>query len=85
MTGTKEEAQSIEAQAIARAYRQGQNSQVTLVRFIIKDTIEHEMYVKNYLNNDESQFHGRQKGNPRILIITDNQQICHQFTKPLIK
>eukprot|EP00026_Physarum_polycephalum_P002152 Phypoly_transcript_02157.p1 GENE.Phypoly_transcript_02157~~Phypoly_transcript_02157.p1 ORF type:complete len:976 (+),score=126.80 Phypoly_transcript_02157:57-2930(+) len=48
ITGTKKEAQAVEAQAIARAHRQGQREEVTVVRFLIKDTIEHEMYLNNY-------------------------------------
>lgn len=48
MVGTKEEAQAIESQAVGRAYRQGQSNQVTFVRFIIRNTIEPEMYIKNY-------------------------------------
>jgi len=47
MSGSKEEAQAFEAQAIGRAYRQGQTKQVTIVRFIIKDTLEHTLYLRN--------------------------------------
>ena len=37
----------IENQAIGRAVRIGQNKQVFVKRFIMKDTIEHEYYLKN--------------------------------------
>jgi SNF2 family DNA or RNA helicase len=47
MTGTKEEAQAYENQAIGRAQRQGQTKPVTVVRFVIKNTIEHEFYIRN--------------------------------------
>eukprot|EP00029_Vermamoeba_vermiformis_P006184 TRINITY_DN2356_c0_g1_i1.p1 TRINITY_DN2356_c0_g1~~TRINITY_DN2356_c0_g1_i1.p1 ORF type:complete len:823 (+),score=195.71 TRINITY_DN2356_c0_g1_i1:366-2471(+) len=47
MTGTKEEAQAYENQAIGRAQRQGQTKPVTVVRFVIKNTIEHEFFVRN--------------------------------------
>lgn len=47
MKGTKEEAQAHEAQAIGRAYRQGQEKKVTIVRFIVEDTLEEELYRRN--------------------------------------
>jgi len=54
VTGTKDEAQAVEAQAIGRAHRQGQQNQVTIVRFLINETVEHDMYIRNYLQaNDE--------------------------------
>jgi len=37
----------IEEQAIGRAVRIGQNNQVSVKRFIMRDTIEHEYYLKN--------------------------------------
>jgi hypothetical protein len=55
MPGTKQEAQAIEAQAIGRAHRQGQNRQVTIVRFIIRNTIEHDTYIKNYVQTEEGE------------------------------
>eukprot|EP01127_Copromyxa_protea_P013505 TRINITY_DN3653_c0_g1_i2.p1 TRINITY_DN3653_c0_g1~~TRINITY_DN3653_c0_g1_i2.p1 ORF type:complete len:985 (-),score=174.06 TRINITY_DN3653_c0_g1_i2:13-2811(-) len=47
MTGTKEEAQAHESQAIGRAYRQGQEKQVTIARFVIEDTLESDLYYRN--------------------------------------
>ncbi len=47
MTGGKEEAQAYEQQAIGRAQRQGQTKPVTVVRFIIKNTIEYDLYLRN--------------------------------------
>jgi hypothetical protein len=47
VAGTKAQAQAIEGQAIGRAHRQGQDHQVTVVRLIVKDTIEHEIYKRN--------------------------------------
>jgi len=43
--GTKKESKAIEDQAIGRAHRQGQKQQVVVVRFIVKDTIEHEQFL----------------------------------------
>ena len=37
----------IEEQAIGRAVRIGQNKQVSVKRFIMRDTIEHDYYLKN--------------------------------------
>lgn len=48
MTGDKKSAQAIEQQAIGRAHRQGQTNQVTIVRFVVRNTIEHETYLRNY-------------------------------------
>lgn len=47
IAGSKEEARAIERQAIGRAHRQGQQKQITVVRFIIKGTIEHDLYLRN--------------------------------------
>ena len=43
----KEEVKLIEAQAIGRAYRIGQKNNVKLIRVLIKDTIEEEIYSNN--------------------------------------
>ena len=43
----KEEVKLIEAQAIGRAYRIGQKNNVKLIRILIKDTIEEEIYSNN--------------------------------------
>lgn len=48
MQGSAKEIKATEAQAIARAYRQGQEEVVTIVRFIIKDTLEHRLYLDVY-------------------------------------
>jgi cobalamin biosynthesis protein CobT len=45
--GKPEEIAAIESQAIGRAHRQGQKKQLTLIRLIIKNTIEHEIYERN--------------------------------------
>lgn len=47
MSGKPEEIAAIESQAIGRAHRQGQNKQLTLIRLIMKNTIEHEIYERN--------------------------------------
>ena len=63
IAGSKEEADAIEGQAIGRACRLGQNKQVRIIRLIIKDTIEHELYKRNmsetakiYSGSDEIEF-----------------------------
>jgi hypothetical protein len=56
MSGTKEEAQAVESQAIGRAYRQGQTQKVTIVRFIVKETLEQEIYLRNNPNQGLSTF-----------------------------
>jgi hypothetical protein len=43
----KEEVKLIEAQAIGRAWRIGQKNNVKLIRVLIKDTIEEEIYNNN--------------------------------------
>lgn len=45
MSGSKTEVQAYESQAIGRAHRQGQKGEVTVVRLIIKNSIEHDMYL----------------------------------------
>jgi SNF2 family DNA or RNA helicase len=47
MDGTVEEARATEVQALGRAHRQGQYLKVTLVRFIIQDSVEEELYLRN--------------------------------------
>ena len=44
---TKEEAQIIEEQAIGRAVRIGQKETVNVKRFIMRNTIEHDYYIRN--------------------------------------
>jgi SWI/SNF-related matrix-associated actin-dependent regulator of chromatin subfamily A3 len=47
----KEECVAIEGQAIARACRIGQKNQIMVIRILINDTIEEDIYRKNYNNN----------------------------------
>jgi hypothetical protein len=54
VTGSKKEAQAIESQAIGRAHRQGQTKQITIVRFIVKNTIEHALYLRNNDVNEDT-------------------------------
>lgn len=68
MAGTKHEARAAESQAIGRAHRQGQSKQVTIVRFIIRNSIEYESYVQNYLETDSGNqmFPGTRIGIPPL-------------------
>lgn len=45
VAGTSEEARAIEDQAIGRAHRLGQDRQITVVRMIMRETIEEELYL----------------------------------------
>lgn len=47
ITGTFEFRQNMEKQAIGRTHRMGQMNEVTVYRFIIKKTIEEEIYLEN--------------------------------------
>ena len=62
MTGSKEEVQAVESQAIGRADRQGQSKQLTVVRFVIQNTLEQREYITNYLEGKRPQFAAKQKG-----------------------
>ena len=48
----------IERQAISRCYRIGQQRDVTVLRFVARDTIEHELYDTVYRGIDYSTFMG---------------------------
>jgi SNF2 family DNA or RNA helicase len=52
--GSYEHRKNTEGQAIGRAHRMGQKSEVEVIRFIIKDTIEEEIYKEN---NEEDKKH----------------------------
>jgi SNF2 family DNA or RNA helicase len=49
--GTYEYRRNTEWQAIGRAYRMGQTKKVTVVRFIIKDTVEEEILKLNLIED----------------------------------
>jgi superfamily II DNA or RNA helicase len=51
--GSYEFRRNTEWQAIGRAYRMGQTKPVTVVRFIIKDTVESEIYELNKLEDSK--------------------------------
>jgi SNF2 family DNA or RNA helicase len=51
--GTYEFRKNTEWQAIGRAYRTGQTKQVSVVRFIIKDTVEEEIYNENVKQDEQ--------------------------------
>lgn len=50
--GTSEDIQKIEAQAIGRVHRLGQNKPITITRFIMKNTIEEDLYKKMISNTN---------------------------------
>jgi len=47
VAGTAEQAKAVEGQAIGRAHRLGQDRQITVVRFIVRDTVEYDLYLRN--------------------------------------
>jgi SNF2 family DNA or RNA helicase len=47
MDGTVEEARAIEIQALGRAHRQGQDQKVSLVRFVVRNSVDEELYLRN--------------------------------------
>jgi SNF2 family DNA or RNA helicase len=66
--GTYEYRRNTEWQAIGRAYRTGQTKQVQVVRFIIKDTVEEEIY---NLNKKEDQ---KAKSNEKSIVELETQE-----------
>lgn len=74
MTGTKEEAFALEQQAIGRAYRQGQTRQVTVVRFIVKDTLEETLHYRN--NTVEKKLEGTHCDALNLVSINLNFESC---------
>jgi len=72
MTGSKTEAQAIESQAIGRAYRQGQKHQLSIVRFIIRDTLEYNLFLRNNTDDPEDDQDVESKDNRKALVRTKN-------------
>jgi SNF2 family DNA or RNA helicase len=56
----------MEGQAIGRAHRTGQTKQVSVVRFIIKDTVEEEIYNENI--KEDAKF----KSEVKMTMLTDD-------------
>jgi SNF2 family DNA or RNA helicase len=54
IAGSKEEAYAIENQAIGRTCRIGQKNRVKVIRLLIKDTIEYDLYKRNYTMNENT-------------------------------
>jgi len=48
VSASKEEVDAIEAQAIGRAYRQGQKKKITVVRLLTRDTVEHALFLRHH-------------------------------------
>ena len=65
VNGTYEFRKNTEKQAIGRAHRTGQVDEVTVVRFIIKDTVEEEIYNENI--KEDAKF----KSDIEIKMLTD--------------
>jgi len=70
--GTKEEAEAIEDQAIGRAYRQGQKNSVTVVRFIMRNTIEHQLYLRRKTEEQEENVVSVDTGNNKPKMMRTN-------------
>lgn len=54
--GTKEEAKATEAQAIGRAFRQGQKNRLVVIRFVVKNSIEQELHERKIVHSVHSSF-----------------------------
>ncbi len=70
VSGTYEYRKNTEMQAIGRAYRMGQENQVNVVRFIVQNTIEEEIYNSNKLNDSKNI---SDKNEPKIDIIEQTE------------
>lgn len=55
VSGTYEYRRNMEWQAVGRAYRMGQTKSVEIVRFIIRDTVEEEIYRENKTEDVKQQ------------------------------
>jgi len=53
MTGSKSEALATESQAIGRAHRQGQQNQLIVVKFVVRNTLEEKLHLRNNTNTTE--------------------------------
>jgi DNA repair protein RAD5 len=53
--GTKEDIVKKESQAIGRVHRLGQTKNINVIRFVMKDTLEEELYKKLINNNNQEQ------------------------------
>ncbi|ELR15494.1 SNF2 domain containing protein [Acanthamoeba castellanii str. Neff] len=62
--GSRSRAHAIEAQAIGRAHRLGQTQKLTVVRFLVVDTVEHETYLRNYVTKQEDDDEDEQVQEP---------------------
>jgi SNF2 family DNA or RNA helicase len=51
-------------QAIGRAHRLGQTQKLTVVRFLVVDTVEHETYLRNYVTKQEDDDEDEQVQEP---------------------
>lgn len=79
----KEEIKAIESQAIARACRVGQKQKIMLIRILIENSIEEDIYRENYNNNVEINYEEKgyfikndsNKINSEELIKTDSKNI----------
>jgi len=67
--GSLSEAHAIERQAIGRAVRQGQNKSVTVLRFIVNNTIEHDRFTDLQLLRDS---YNLEKEDARLLDLDNN-------------
>lgn len=55
VAGSREAARATEGQALGRAHRLGQTKQLTVLRLIMENTVEHKLYLRNYASLAEVQ------------------------------
>lgn len=85
VSGSYEYRKNTEMQAIGRAYRMGQENQVNVVRFIIQNTIEEEIYNLNK-QNDSKNISINSPNEPKIDVIEqteDNIKLSNEMIKDI--
>lgn len=94
VSGTYEYRRNMEWQAVGRAYRMGQTKSVEIVRFIISDTVEEEIYKENkvedikqhtQLNISETTDDTITLNDAKLQSITDAVKIAKEIQQQKIK
>jgi SNF2 family DNA or RNA helicase len=84
INASREESKAIEGQAIARACRIGQKRKVVVIRIIIEETIEEEIY-KKYYNNQIVFNYSDQDLSSEKIIIDDIKEDVKEEVKEVVE